>query len=65
MVFVLAVFVAVGLYFTVEIAATALINNVYLSEENKEEREAALLDNLQGYIYDNGITSQNTEKIGV
>jgi len=63
-VFVLAVFVAVGLYFTVEIAATALINNVYLSEENKEEREAALLDDLQGYIYDNGITSQNTEKIG-
>lgn len=63
-VFGIALVVGIALYLISDAIATTFIDNIYLSSENKEQREKEFLDDLQNYIYDNEITADETAKIG-
>lgn len=52
--------IAVTLYVVLQVVANSVINNVYMSSENKEAREKYYVARLQQYIYDNGLTEDDT-----
>ena len=56
-----AILVALSLYIVFEAVAVAYIENIYLSEENRDKREKEYVDDLQRYIFDKGLTGENTE----
>ena len=62
-VFIIAAISAVVLYFATNVGANYYINNVYLSEEHKAEREAAYHEDLQNYIRENGITFESIDRV--
>ena len=51
--------VAIALYLVLQIVATSVIDNVYLSEENKEAREQYYVESLQEYITENELTDDD------
>ncbi len=63
-VFGIALVLGIALYLASDAIATTFIDNIYLSEQNKAQREREYLQDLQAYIYDNEITSDETAKIG-
>jgi signal transduction histidine kinase len=56
---ILGLLLATATYFTVEIVSTAVIEEVYLSEESKCERVDAYAEDLQTYVIENGISYGN------
>ena len=62
-VFIIAVGVGVGIFFLGRMIAANYIENVYIAEENKKERESGYLRDLQKFINDNKISSAETGKI--
>ncbi len=56
---VLAVGLAIGAFLLVEVGATGYIKNTYLSEEKKLEREAEYAKELQNYVLENGVSSED------
>ena len=66
---------AITLLFGIVLAAVAFIavragfdyyiNKLYLTEENKEERELGYVSDLQEYIEENGLTSEDTKKFSL
>ena len=62
-VFILATILAVGSFFLANSISMQIINNVYLSEDNKAKREEQYHKSLQEYIDDNGITFENIDKV--
>ncbi len=50
---------AVLVYFLVEMVGTYVINEVYLSEENRTEREEYYVDALQQYVVANSLTGED------
>ena len=57
------VLVAVGVYLITHFISSALIERVYLSEENKELRRDAYIDSLQDFIDENSLSSLETQAI--
>ena len=62
-VFLLAVAIGVGAFFAGTFAVSQYIENVYVKEENKKEREDGYLRDLQDFINENKISSDETGKI--
>ena len=63
MIFVFAVGIGIGAYFLVHHFSYSYIDNVYLSEENKKEREKSYVDDLRKFVENNEISSDNTSKL--
>jgi len=59
----IGMFFAIISYFAVQLSASAVIENVYLAEENKDAREEGFAAALQSYVKDNEITSEDTAKL--
>ena len=62
-IFMLALCIAVMLYFLLNILCGTYIQNHYLKAENKAAREAAYHNNLQEYIKDEGITFETIDRV--
>lgn len=62
-VFVFAVLIGLGVYFTLNALSLAYIDTVYISEENKKEREKNYLHDLQDFITDNQVSLKDMSKI--
>ena len=62
-VFLLAVALGVGAFFSGTFAVSQYIENVYVKEENKKAREDGYLRDLQDFINENKISSDETGKI--
>ena len=62
-VFIIAAILAVGGFFLVNTVTKHVINNVYLSEENKAKREEQYHKSLQDYIDENDITFESIDKV--
>ena len=62
-VFFFAVLIGVGVYFTLRAAAIAYIDTVYISDENKKEREKSYLADLKEFIKDNEVSLKDATKI--
>ena len=58
---ILGLLLATATYFTVDLVSAAVIEDVYLSEESKEERIKLYAADLQSYVYENEITADNIE----
>ena len=58
---ILGLLIATTTYFTVDIVSSAVIRDVYLSDEAKEERAELYADDLQSYVDENGITADNID----
>ena len=56
---VLAVGLAIGAFLVVQVGGTGYIKNTYISEEKKLEREAEYAKELQKYVIDNKISSED------
>ncbi len=56
---VLAVGLAIGAYLLVQVGATGYIRNKYISEENKLQREKEYAEELQNYVIDNDLSSED------
>ena len=56
---VLAVGLAIGTFLVVQVWATGYIKNTYISEEKKIEREAEYARELQEYVINKGISSED------
>ena len=54
---------AVGMYILCQIASSAYINNYYLSEQKRKEREDNYLAELQNYVDRNELDSEDTENL--
>ena len=63
MIFVIAVGIGIGAYFLVHSISYNYIDNVYLSDENKKEREKSYIEDLKKYVDANEISSENTAKL--
>ena len=62
-VFFFAVLIGIGAYVSMRTIAIAYIDTVYISEENKEEREQNYLKDLQKFIEENDVSLNDTSKI--
>lgn len=62
-VFLASVALGVGVFFAGTFGVSQYIENVYVAEENKKEREDGYLRDLQKFIDDNNISSAETGKI--
>ena len=62
-VFILAAVLAVGSFFLANTVSKRVIENVYLSEENKAKREEQYHKSLQDYIDENDITFETIDKV--
>ena len=62
-VFLFAVALGVGVFFAGTFVASHYIEEVYVAEENKKEREDGYLRDLQAFINDNKISSAETGAI--
>ena len=62
-IFLIAVASGIGIYFLSHRLAYRYINEVYISEEKKTERENAYVEDLQDFIDKNGITSEDTSSL--
>ena len=62
-VFFFAVLIGLGAYISLHAIAIAYIDTVYISEENKKEREEAYLKDLSDFIKENGVSLKDTSKI--
>ncbi len=56
---VLAVGLAIGAYLLVQLGATGYIRNRYISEENKLRREKEYAEELQQYVTENNLSSED------
>ena len=63
MVFLISVALGIATFFAGTFLAAEYIENVYVAEENKKEREDGYLRDLQRFIDINGISSDETGKI--
>ncbi|MBR5140203.1 MAG: hypothetical protein IKV16_04025, partial [Clostridia bacterium] len=62
-VFIMAVAIGIGVYFLSHYLSYDYINTVYSSGENKKSREMSYIRDLQDYVNDNEISSENTAKL--
>ncbi len=62
-VFFFAVLIGAGVYFALHAAAIAYIDTVYISDENKKEREQNYLEDLKSFIKENNVSLNDTSKI--
>ena len=62
-VFFFAVLIGFGVYLTLHALAVAYIDKVYISDENKKEREEQYLEDLRDFIRDNSVSLKDTSKI--
>ena len=62
-VFISSVVLGIGVYFLVHSVSFNYINNVYLSEENKKDREKSYIEDLQSFVKSNEISSEDTTRI--
>jgi len=62
-VFLVAVVIGIGAYFITHYIAYGYIDGVYSSEENKKNREVSYIRDLQDFVNDNKISSENTAKL--
>ena len=62
-VFLIAVAIGIGVYFTAHYLSYGYINDVYTNEENKKEREMSFISDLQSFVTLNNISSENTAKL--
>ena len=62
-VFFFAMLIGIGAYVSMRTIAIAYIDTVYISEENKEEREQNYLKDLQKFIEENDVSLNDTSKI--
>lgn len=62
-IFTIAVVIGIGIYFISHRLTYDYIDEVYISEENKAERELAYIQDLQNFINLNGITEDSTARL--
>lgn len=55
--------VGVVIFFVLNLVTYSYIENVYVSEEARAERERKYVENLQNFVTDNRLSSEDTEKI--
>ncbi len=63
LIIILAIMIAVGTYFTALFLSNGYIEDYYITEKAKNDREIAYLRNLQDYVTRNGISSDDTKQI--
>lgn len=62
-VFLVAVVVGIGVYFLSHYISYDYIDGVYSSDENKKSREISYMSDLQTFVKNNAISSENTSKL--
>lgn len=62
-VFFFAMLIGIGAYVSLRTIAIAYIDTVYISEEHKEQREKAYLEDLRNFIKENDVSLNDTSKI--
>ena len=62
-IFLIAVSAGIGLYFLTHELAYSYIEEVYVSEENKKAREKEYIEDLQDFIDENKVTTEDTSSL--
>ena len=62
-IFLVAVVIGIGVYFLSHYISYDYIDSVYSSEEKKKSREISYMSDLQTFVKNNAISSENTSKL--
>ena len=62
-VFAFSLAIALGIFLGIDALTNLYIDNVYMSEQNKQERVEGYFNDLQRYVKEKGITAENIDEI--
>jgi len=63
LVFIMSVAIGICVYFLVHYFSYEYIDSVYSSEENRKNRETSYINDLQAFVDNNSISSENTSML--